>query len=314
MVMRLKPTACPPPLLRSASPAPASTAMITRPATYSTASRTTYIASNPRNHFPIFSKNVLSAMAAPRMILGIKTPDQSTPLLDEHRRRDAEAFGQPLDLARIQVPLVRQHLGDHALAADLRQLRLPQAMLVHQELEHRDRAGGRDTRMLRLISLDEDAERIGKLGHGVFLVLPDLVEDRIQYPDCAGIVALGAQRTERHHRAQPAVLYCHLIHLTGCHDSLLPLILIVLGVSQHVPDIDFLTVVMDRGDEPVLVAAKVEHRELTDLIHRCKRSPEVRKRAEIRLGHDRVPRLQGLRRLPVPGGKLAQSLSCYDMH
>lgn len=43
------------------------------------------------------------------------------------------------------------------------------------------------------------------------------------------------------------------------HDSILPLALVVVGVRQHLADVDQLVVVPDARDEAVLVAADVEH-------------------------------------------------------
>jgi len=52
-------------------------------------------------------------------------------VLDKHRGRNSKALGKPLDLPRIHFSLAGQHLGDHALAANLRQVGLPQIVLLH---------------------------------------------------------------------------------------------------------------------------------------------------------------------------------------
>ena len=140
------------------------------------------------------------------------------PRLDEHRGRYPKALRKPLDLPRIQFAPAGQHLGDYPLAANLRQVGLPQVVLLHQKLEYRGRLGLGNPDMFRLVFFNKDSERISQLRKRVFLVLSNLVEDRIQHLGCTGVVFLRAQRAERHHGPQPTVFPCHFLHLVSCHD------------------------------------------------------------------------------------------------
>lgn len=71
---------------------------------------------------------------------------------------------------------------------------------------------------------------------------------------------------------------------------------------------------MDGGDQAVLVAADIEHRELFHLIDRPERSLDFGKRRELRLRHQRVPHAKRLCCLPVLRREIAQPFSCYDVH
>ena len=113
---------------------------------------------------------------------------------DKDGRRNTEALGKPLDLARIQLSLARQHFRDNALAADLRQVRLPQAVSLHQMLEDGGGRSGGYARVLGLVLLDKDADRIGELGQRVFFIFSDFVEDGVQTRDrtVMGLISCAA--------------------------------------------------------------------------------------------------------------------------
>src|SRR3972149_1200607 len=80
------------------------------------------------------------------------------------------------------------------------------------------------------------------------------------------------------------------------------------------PDIHLLTVVINGGNQPELVSADVENRESPDFIDRSEHPAKFRERLEFIRRNQLKPHSERFRRFPVVGGKLAQPLSCYDVH
>ncbi len=85
------------------------------------------------------------------------------PTSDKHCGCDVKAFRQGADLAYVQIPLSGEYLGDHALAAQLRQIGLPQSVLLHQQAQHFACVGCR-CRVVRLfVGMHQRAQGIQQL-------------------------------------------------------------------------------------------------------------------------------------------------------
>lgn len=65
-------------------------------------------------------------------------------------------------------------------------------------------------------------------------------------------------------------------------------------MGQHFFDVDDLFLKPDAGDQPVLVSANVEHRQIADLVYGVERRLEFSPVAEAVLLNHPAPTLQGL--------------------
>mgnify|MGYP006350814211 CR=1 FL=1 len=85
-------------------------------------------------------------------------------------------------------------------------------------------------------------------------------------------------------------------------------------MHQHMPDVDFLPVIVNRGDQPKLVSPDIENRVPIDLICRWKRGPQSSEGGVISLTDNREPMLQGHAGFWMEPPKVHQSPPCNDMH
>lgn len=126
---------------------------------------------------------------------------------------DAKALAQAGDLAHVQLPVACQHLGNHALVAHLGQLRLAQAMLLHQKAQGlRGRGIGHGVRALVM-----GLQQIGQQCKQVFL--------RAAFSGLAAIGQCVHQRQQALIVVQPGGLVkgheglVDLVHVQGIHGS-----------------------------------------------------------------------------------------------
>ena len=64
------------------------------------------------------------------------------------------------NLPHIELSLAPENFRDHALGADLREVRLGQTMLFHQKTEHIGSAAFGDGMVLLFVGMDERAQRV----------------------------------------------------------------------------------------------------------------------------------------------------------
>ena len=80
------------------------------------------------------------------------------------------------------------------------------------------------------------------------------------------------------------------------------------------PDVDFLPVIVNRGDQPKFVPPDIENREPIDLICRWKRGPKSSEGGVIGLTDNREPMLQGHAGFWMEPPKVHQSPPRNNMH
>lgn len=79
-------------------------------------------------------------------------------------------------------------------------------------------------------------------------------------------------------------------------------------------NIDFVPIVVNRGNETVFIARNVKNRQCADLVGACKGLSEFVKIAVLRRFHYRKPCHQAGSRIRVFYNKLQNSLSADEMH
>src|SRR4029079_1405403 len=87
-----------------------------------------------------------------------------------------------------------------------------------------------------------------------------------------------------------------------------------LGLLQHLSHVQLPGVEVDHRDEPELVPADVEHRELADLIGGVERLADIRKALPVGVSSYLIPRLKRRLGLRVFLPELAELLLGNDMH
>jgi hypothetical protein len=94
----------------------------------------------------------------------------------------------------------------------------------------------------------------------------------------------------------------------------LPFPYVVLLMSQHVADVNLVSIIMHSRDQSNFVAADIEDSEFPYLISMRKCFPQLREICKAALPHDRVPMRERRPRVPVLFREFVQSLSCNDVH
>ena len=85
-------------------------------------------------------------------------------------------------------------------------------------------------------------------------------------------------------------------------------------MSQHVADVNLVSIIMHRRDQSNFVAADVEDGEFLHLIGMRKTLPQLGEIREAVLSHDGVPMGQRRGRVRVFFCELVQPLPCNDVH
>lgn len=85
-------------------------------------------------------------------------------------------------------------------------------------------------------------------------------------------------------------------------------------MGQHVAHVDLAAVEVNQCDQPVLVAADVEHSPIADLIGRRKGSTQLIKRVKVSPLHDLEPACQRRFAVGMPCPEVAQGFSRDHVH
>ena len=79
-------------------------------------------------------------------------------------------------------------------------------------------------------------------------------------------------------------------------------------------NVDFRPIKMDRGNEPVVIAANIEHYQLANFVSRRERLSQLIERREFSFLHDLKPTNQRALAIWMPFPKLLQSFTRDNMH
>src|SRR5919109_5340330 len=101
------------------------------------------------------------------------------------------------NLPHIEFPLAPENFRDHALGADLWEVRLGQTMLFHQKTEHVRSAAFGDGMVLLFIGMNERAQCIQERVEGMLLVSPYFVQQAVEAFHGQVVFAFVANRQER---------------------------------------------------------------------------------------------------------------------
>lgn len=123
---------------------------------------------------------------------------------------------QGANLPHIELALAPENARDHALGADLWEVRLRQVMLFHKKTEYVDSAACGDGMVLLFIGMDEGAQRIQERIERVLLVSPHFVQQVVEAFHSPVVFLLVPQRQERTD-GRPVLLQlqgnaCHSFH------------------------------------------------------------------------------------------------------
>jgi hypothetical protein len=85
-------------------------------------------------------------------------------------------------------------------------------------------------------------------------------------------------------------------------------------MRHHVPDINLPPVIVDRGNQSVLVPGDVKHRQATNTIRTPEDSPQLSKCCKVRRCHDLVPSSKRRPRIRIPRPEPDQRWLGDDVH
>ena len=85
-------------------------------------------------------------------------------------------------------------------------------------------------------------------------------------------------------------------------------------MSQHVADINLVSIIMDRGDESNFVACNIKHSEFPNLIGVRKDFAQLREIQKPTLSHDRIPTRKRGFGIGMFLRELVQALPSNDVH
>lgn len=85
-------------------------------------------------------------------------------------------------------------------------------------------------------------------------------------------------------------------------------------MRQHVPNVHFAAIEMNRGNETILVASDIEHHPLLNQIRAGKRGAQFGKGFKLGVSHRLVPTHQRRFAIRMPRPKLLERLARDDMH
>jgi hypothetical protein len=85
-------------------------------------------------------------------------------------------------------------------------------------------------------------------------------------------------------------------------------------MSQHMADINLVSIIMHRRDQSNFVASNIEHREFSNLVGLRKGLAQLREIQQTALSHNHVPTREGRFGVRVFFREFIQAFPCNDMH
>lgn len=165
-----------------------------------------------------------------------------------------------------------------------------------------------------LIGLNEQGECFGQIGHGMRFVLADFVEDFIENGHGLIVLCFGVQDAKRDAAANPTILLAGLMDEFNRHNLFPPVVPDILSVGEYMPDIDFLSVVVDGDNQAIFVASDIEYGEFFHQVGCGECHLQLSEGCVIGFSDDGVPPIQRVPRIRMFPGELDQPLPSNDVH
>ena len=123
------------------------------------------------------------------------------------------------------------------------------------------------------VCFDGKGQSLSQVDERVGFLLTDFVQNIVEHGHGLVVFRLGMQHAQGNSLPNTAVVGIHVMDIFGEHESGPPGASVVLGVCEHVPDVNFLPVVMDGRDQPEFIAPDVKDGESVHLIGGGERRP-----------------------------------------
>ncbi len=187
-------------------------------------------------------------------------------------------------------------------------------MLIHERAEDCGTGRVRNRHMDFLVRCNGKGQRFSQIGKGVGLLFADFIHDLIENGDGSTVFSRRPQGAKRNSPSNAMVVGVRFTDIFREHESEPPAASIVLSMSEYVPDVDLLPVVVNGCDQAELVASDVKDGEPIHLVCRRKRDPQSDERGVVGFPHHSEPMLQRGARRRVDPPEIHQPPSRDDVH